>query len=170
MLRKASVVGLVFILLLAGCNVQEWFQIAAGLVPIVLQTVSGFQTANGGLPPSAEAAITAFGNTATAILNDVAADIQTAQTNTAVIPKIDAELKQLQAQAQALIPQFTGNAKVLAWVNAILADVIDIVNLVPVVQQSSSAHVSIVKMKVSLPAAKNYQAVFQHRLQVAQSF
>jgi hypothetical protein len=151
-----------------SCNPEEWFQIAAGLLPIVLQTVSAFETGNGGLPASAEAAITTFGTDATQILNDVTADIKTVQTTPGVIPKIDALLAQLKTQAQTLLPQFTGNSKVLGWINAILADAIDLANLVPVVT-TVTANVRVVKMKVSLPSAKNYEAIFQHRLQVAQA-
>lgn len=159
----------------AGCpSAEEWFQIAAGLVPIVLQTVGSFETANGGLPPSVEATITNFSNIATSILNDVAADIAIAKSDTSVIPKIDAQLANLQTQAQQLLSKFSGNNKVLGWINAILADVTDLVNLVPVFQQTTAtatqrAKVTVVTVKVSLPTAKSYQLLFQHRLQSAKA-
>jgi len=153
----------------AACpSVEEWFQIAASLVPIVLQTVSGLETGVGGLSPVAASLISSFGSDATAILNDIATDIKTVQTNPSIISKIDALLTQLQTQAQALIPQFTDNSKILAWIKAILADALDLSNLVPVVT-GVTANVRVVKMKVSLPSAKNYEAIFQHRLQAAQA-
>jgi hypothetical protein len=153
---------------LEGCSAAEWFEIAAQLIPVVLQTVSGLVTANGGLSQSAIATLTVFSTDATTILNDVSADIKTVQTTPGIIPKIDALLAQLKTQAQALLPRFTGNNKVLGWIDAIIADVIDLAGLVPIFS-SATASVSVVKMKVSLPAAKNYQVVFQHRLQVAQA-
>lgn len=176
-LSKAALTGVLIVGMAfsqAGCpTAQQWFQIAAGLIPIVLQTVSGLQTGNGGLSPAAEGAIQTFSATATTILNDISADINIVQTTPGVIPKIDAELAQLQKQAQALIPQFTNNPKVLAWVNAILADAIDLANLVPVIQAgggTAHAQTTVVKMKVSLPKAQSYQDLFKQRLAVAQTF
>ena len=152
----------------SGCpTAEQWFQIIAGLVPIVVQTVGSLQTANGGLSASAEATLVSFGKTATTILDDVAADVKTAQSSTAVISKLDAELSQLQTQAQALVPQFTSNTKVLAWVNAILADVTDMVNLVPVIQGAASASAMSVSKQMTpqkFRKAKSLKGIFQERL------
>jgi hypothetical protein len=170
--RKLTQVLLVAILcpalILSGCSAEQWFQIAASLVPIVLQTVGALKTGSGGLSTAQQAALTNFGSLATTILNDVAADIKVAETTTGVIPKIDAELAQLQQQAQALVPQFTRNIAILNWINAILADAIDLANLVPVIQQTASsgatANIQIVRTKVSLPKAKTYKSLFEYRL------
>jgi hypothetical protein len=176
LVKGSAITGLVIVGIdEAGCpTAEQWFQIAAGLVPIVLQTVSGLETGVGGLSPDALAAITTFGSVSTTLLNDVAADIKTAQTDTTVIPKIQALLMQLQTQAKALLTQFAGNDKISAWVNAILADAIDLFNLVPVLQQAagtstSLAKVTVIKTNVSLPKAKTYKAVFEHRLAVAKA-
>jgi hypothetical protein len=176
MKRKFLAVAMLvpFVLYSSGCpTAQQWFQIAAGLVPIVLQTVSSLQVAGGGLSPNAQTALATFSNDATTILNDVAADIGIVQTNVGIVLKIDALLKQLQAQSQALLPQFSGNTQVSAWISAILADTIDLMNLVPVIQQATgatpAARPRIVATKVSLPTAQSYQSIFKHRLNVVQA-
>lgn len=156
--------GSVVVIDFEGCNDQEWFQIAAGLIPIVLQTVSAF-TAPASLSPAALASLTQYATLAKTILDDAAADVKLAQNTPGVIPKLQAELTQLQQQSQALIPQFTGNKAVLTWANAILADVIDLIGLIPVVQGGGvTAKAAAVKKAPSVAALKDYQAVFQARL------
>jgi hypothetical protein len=167
---KASAIATVTIAETGCPSLEQWFQVAAGLLPIVLQTVEGLETGNGGLSAEEEAVIQNFGKSATTILNDVTTDIGLVKNNTGIIPTISALLSSLQKQAQQILPQFTTNAKVTGWVNAILADAIDLFGLVPVVTLgSSNVRVVVVTMKVSIPSLKNLQQVFQHRLQVAQS-
>ena len=172
MVRKVQALVATWLLALSSCGcptAQQWFQIGAGLIPIVLQTVTSLRTPSGSLSPNAEATLTKFSGIATTILNDAAADFKTAATTSGVIPKINAELTQLQTQAQALIPQFTGNAKVLAWVNAILADTTDIVNLVPVIQGVVSPAMVGQMTPMKYQKAKALKGVFQERLKVLQA-
>jgi hypothetical protein len=167
---KASAIATV-VVAETGCpSLEQWFQVAAGLLPIVLQTVEGLETGNGGLSAAEEVVIQNFGKSATAILNDVTTDIGLVKNNTGIIPTISALLSSLQKQAQQILPQFTTNAKVTGWINAILADAIDLFSLVPIVTfGSSNVRAVVVTMSVSIPSLKNLQQIFQHRLQVAQS-
>jgi hypothetical protein len=161
----------------AGCpTAQQWFQIAAGLVPIALQTVSSLQLGTGAFSPAVEAGLTTFSNDATTILNDVATDIGKVQADPTFIAKIDDLLTQLKSQANALVPQFLGTTTAGKWINAILADAIDLLSLVPIIQQTTSGTanarvttVKVIKTRVSLPTAQSYQSIFKHRLNVVQA-
>lgn len=169
----ALLMQLPLILYTSGCpTAEQWFQIAAGLVPIAIQTVGALKFGSGTVSPAVVTQLTNWGNGVSTLFKDVAADIATAQTNQAVIPKIDAELTQIEQQANQLLPQFTGNTAVVTWIDSIVADAIDIANLVPIVQTATSGatpSVRVVKMKVAYPTAQSYQQLFQQRLAQVQS-
>jgi hypothetical protein len=161
--------------LTVGCSAEEWFKVIAGLIPVAIQTVGGLTLGPLGLSAADLAFLNSFSQGAVTILNDIEADVNlVTSSDTSAIPTIDSLVQQLQTQTNGVLSSLhvtnaTSLKNITAWVNSILADVVDIANLVPVFQQSApsptaAARVKIVRMKTSLPKASALQSVFQQRL------
>lgn len=162
----------------AGCpTAEQWFQIAAGLVPIAIQTVGGLTLGPLGLSAADLAFLNTFSQGAVTLLNDVEADVKlVTSSNTAPIPTIDSLIQQLQTQTNGVLTALhvtnpLALKNISTWITSILSDVADIANLVPVFQQAGVAapNVKIVRMKTTLPKASALQAVFQQRLAIVKA-
>ena len=154
-----------------GCSAEEWFQLALGLLPITLNTVTGLGAILG-LPTGDAAAITAFAGDATTLLNDVKADVQAFQTSSdpTLIGKIQSLLTSLKTQSASIagslqVKDPTLLGKVEAFTNALVGDAVDLLSLLPTVTTAGAS----VRVIPSTTSPKHMRSVFQHRLDVAKA-
>ncbi len=175
-IEKKILIGLLsVVLVVSGCpTAQQWFQIAGALLPIVGQTYLQFYGfARGGTDAADVALVQTLTTAGQDIMNRVGGLVQTYQTNkgTDTITQINALLAQAQKDADAFLAdaQIKNSAKFAqysAFAQAILADIQDIIAIVPIVvtpPATARGQVTVVE-KTSLPAARTFEGVFKARL------
>lgn len=159
-----------------GCpNAQQWFQIVGALLPIVGQTYLQFYGfAKGGVDAGDIAKVQTLTQEGQDIIAKVGGFVQTFQTTKSA--GIIAEINALLTQAQQDVDGFLTDAQIKnsarfaqfkAFADAILADIKDIVAIVPVVVPltSKTAYGSpTIVEKTPLTKAKTFEGVFKDRL------
>lgn len=169
---KVSLVGLLsVVLVISGCwTAQQWFDIVGALLPIIGQTYLQFYGfAQGGVPDAGDVAkvqaLTAAGQDAIKQVEALVAAAKAGDTNgvtqtTAILAQlqqsVDAFLSDVQIKNSARFAQY-GN-----FAHAILADITDVIALIPVFVQP--AKFGSAQVKVEYSKAKGLPAVFKERL------
>lgn len=174
MIRRISKVALVGILSCAltiqGCSAQQWFDIVGALLPIIGQTYLQFYGfAQGGAPDAGDVArvqtLTAAGQDAIKQVEGIIAAAKTGSTTG--VAQASAILAQLQQSVDAFLndAQIKNSTRADSYKNfahAILADITDVIALIPVFVHPAAFGAT--QTKVSYSHAKTLPAVFQERL------
>ena len=164
---------LTFVLLIAGCN-TNWVSQATSIVNLLIPSITsllGIIAAFGaGLSPNIVTQVQQLGAKAAAGLQEVGSLID--QYNTAeataqpgIIQEINTALgvvNQNLAQIEPLlnIADATTKAKIQAVVNAIIAEVGALTNLVPAIQGKVTSHEELKALVAQLKSAKEYKTEF----------
>ncbi len=171
---KVILVGTLTVLLSlaeVGCSAKQWFDIVSALLPIIGQTYLQFYGfAQGSTPDAGDIAkvqtLTGAGQDAIKQVEGIVAAAQAGGTSgvvqaTAILTQlqqsVDAFLTDVQIKNSAHFAQYSGFA------HAILADITDVIALIPVFVQPAGGRVS-VQTNISYSKAKSLHAVFQERL------
>ena len=157
-----------------GCTAEQWFTLVESLIPVTLQTATGLGAILG-LPAADVAVLTAFAGSAKTILDDVEADVQAFKTSqdTTLIGHIESLLNSLKTQAAGIAASLQVKdagllAKVAAFTDAVVADAIDLLSLLPTVTKATAnAATTRVIVRPSLP--KGMKETFQRRLAAAKA-
>lgn len=160
-------------LVVSGCwTAQQWFDLVSALLPILGQTYLQFYGfAQGGAPDPSDVAkvqtLTKAGQDAIAQVEALIAAAKAGGPSTAA--QINAVLAQLQQSVGAFltdaqIKNSTRFAQFDNFATAILADVQDIIALLPVVVPSASGRGVTVTVNPSYSKAKSLPNVFKERL------
>lgn len=158
---------------MSGCwTSQQWFDLVGALLPIIGQTYLQFYGfAQGGAPdPGDVAKVQALSAAGQDAIKQVEALIAAAKAgNTSGAAKASAILAQLQQSADAFLndAQIKNSVRFAQYSNfahALLADIQDVVALIPVFVQPAGGPLGGAQVKVSYSKAKGLPGVFQERL------
>lgn len=174
--KKLLAVNLSFLLLLYGCNAQQWFQVISALLPIVGQTYLQFYglTQTGGVGADDIDKVQALTKQGQDLIKTVENLVSAYEKNknASTIIQIKDVVTQLQQSVSAFltdvqIKNSTQFARYQAYAEAILADILDIVSVIPVVVQATPVRATSVEVVIEHPnlaKAKNLVTVFKSRL------
>jgi hypothetical protein len=155
------------------CTAAQWFSLVNALLPLATQIATQFYTfANKGTLSAAEtAAIQQYSTDAQTIFGDIGTDVKAWQTNPdpSKLAHINVLLAQLKTQSADLVTKFQiSDSNTLNFINALVADAIDLAGLIPIIvtPPAAGAHNTTVevRMRTSLPKARSLIDVFKHRL------
>lgn len=174
--KKILAINLSFLLLLSGCNAQQWFQVISALLPIVGQTYLQFYglTQTGGVGADDIAKVQALTQEGQRLIKTVESLVNAYQQNknASTIVQIKDVVTQLQNSVQvfltdAQIKNSTQFARYQAYAEAILADILDIVSVIPVVSMAAPLRATSAQVVIEHPnlaKAKNLVSIFKSRL------
>jgi hypothetical protein len=161
-------------LLIVGCNAASWFQVIGSLLPLAAQVATQFYAYSnkGTVDAGDQKAIQEYTASAQNILETISNAVKTANdpANVSTIQKVDALLKQLQNESNALLASLqVKDANTIVFINTLLADAVDLAGLVPIVsppitQAGVQAKTSSRTMRMAVIKASALKSVFQARL------
>jgi hypothetical protein len=172
-ISKILVASLLSVVLCFGCwTAQQWFDLVSALLPIIGQTYLQFYGfAQGGAPDAGDVAkVQALSTAGQDAIKQVEALIAAQKAGgPSVAGQVNAVLAQLQQSVTAFLSdaQIKNSAKFAQYsgfAQAILADIQDVIALIPVMTPATAGHGAKASVGVSYSKAKNLPGVFQERL------
>jgi hypothetical protein len=173
--KKLFVLPLVAILLV-GCSAAQWFKVIGSLLPLAAQVATQFYAFSnkGTVDADDQKLIQEYTANAQNLLATISNAVKaiTDPADISDIQKVDALLKQLQTDSNVLLASLhVKDANTVAFVNALLADAVDLAGLVPVVTpspgpitQTKTRAAVITQVRMSTVRGSALKPIFEARL------